>query len=117
MSSTLEKVRQIAAENSGIKLEKLGASTAVDQDMGMAGDDVTEFAEALASEFGEQVWKWPWERFAQLDEGLSLLFPFMLVWQLVSWPFRGSFGYPSAYERLQLGHIAAVIDKGEWFEP
>ena len=117
MSSILEKVRQIAAENSGIELDKLSASTAIDQDMGMAGDDVAEFVEALAGEFGGQVWTWPWERFAQLDEGLSLLFPFILVWQLISWPFRGSFEYPSPYERLQLGHIAAVIDKGEWFEP
>lgn len=110
-------MREIVSTQSGIRLEKLTANSAIDQDARISGDDVTELAEALAKEFGEHVWQWPWQRFALLDEGLSPLFPFMLVWQLVTWPFRGLFEYPSAHERLELGHIAAVIDRGEWFEP
>lgn len=117
MSPTLERVIEIASVHSGIPRPKLAATSAIDQDIGISGDDVTELAEALAQEFGDGVWQWPWQRFASLDEGLSMLFPFMLVWQLVTWPFRGSFMYPSPFERLELGHIAAVIDRGEWFEP
>ena len=117
MSSTFERLRQIAAALSGVNPEKLSPTTAVYQDIGLVGDDVTDFAAALTNEFGDWIWSWPWERFAQLDERLSLLFPVMLFWQLISWPFRGSFEYPDAYERLELGHIAAVIDNGEWFEP
>lgn len=117
MPEVLDKVVAMAAENSGIPANRLSAVSAVDQDMGISGEDVTEFVEALACEFGDQVWQWPWQRFAQLGEGLSPLFPFMLIWQLVSWPFRGSFSYPSPYERLELGHIAAVIEKGHWAEP
>jgi len=115
--ATLERVMEIVSSHSGVPVAQLSATSAIDQDIGISGDDVTELAEALASEFGEHVWRWPWQRFALLDEGLSMLFPFMLLRQLVSWPFRGRLSYPSTYERLELGHIAAVIDRGEWFEP
>ena len=98
-------------------MARLDEHSAIDHDIGISGHDVTELVEALAAEFGEQVWQWPWQRFAQLDEGLSLWFPVMLVWQLLTWPVRGSFEYPSPFERLELGHIAAVIEKGQWFEP
>ncbi len=113
--SSLPRVLEIASEHTGI--QRALPEMAIDQDMGMSGDDVTDFAEALAKEFGETVWSWPWQRFAVLDEGLSLFFPFMLVWQLVSWPFRGSFEYPSPHERLTLLHISEVINRGAWFEP
>lgn len=117
MEATLDRVRQIVSQHSGVKLEKLNAQSAIDQDLGISGDDIDDLVEALAKEFGDDVWQWPWQRFACLDEGLSPLFPFMLIWQLISWPFRGSFEYSSSYERLELGHIAAVLEKGEWFEP
>lgn len=117
MPATLERVRHIVSEHSGVSLDKLNAQSAIDQDVGLSGDDIDDLAEAFAKEFGDHVWQWPWQRFVCLDEGLSLLFPFMLTWQLISWPFRGSFSYPSPYERLGLGHIAAVIESGEWFEP
>ena len=113
----VDRVLAIAAERSGIVLAKLSPRSAIDQNLQFAGDDVTEFAEALAEEFGDQVWQWPWHRFAQLDEGLPLWFPIMVIWQLLTWPVRGRFSYPSSYERLELGHIAAVIEMGEWFDP
>jgi hypothetical protein len=114
---TLALVLQIAAETSGIHPSKLFPESAVDQDMGIAGGDVEDFARGLAEQFGEQIWDWPWQRFAILDEGVGCFFLPALVWQLLSWPFRGHFGYPDYFERLELGHIAAVIEKGEWFEP
>jgi hypothetical protein len=113
----LALVLQIAAETSGIHPSKLFPESAVVQDMGIAGGDVEDFADALANEFGAQIWEWPWQRFAVLDEGLGCFFLPGLFWQLFTWPFRGSFGYPDALERLTLGHIASVIEKGEWFEP
>ena len=113
----LDRVRRVVSEQTGVRLEKLSAGSAIDQDVRISGGDVTEVAEALAEEFGEFVRQWPWARFANLHEGLSPFFPFMLAWQLVSWPFRGSFSYPSSFEGLELGHIAAVLDRGEWFEP
>ena len=114
---TLFRVLDLAAALTGLGRESLSAAMAIDQDMGIAGDDVTDFAEALAGEDGEWVWSWPWHRFAQLDEGLSPLWPFMLVWQLVTWPVREQFSYASPYERLEPGHFALVIDKGESIEP
>lgn len=116
MDDVLERVIVIVSEQSGISKARLSAKSAIDQDIRISGGDVTDLADALAREFGEQVWPWPWQRFAMLDEGLSLLFPFILLWQLLTWPFRGSFEYPSPFERLELGHIAAVVEKGEWFE-
>jgi hypothetical protein len=113
--STLDRVIEIAKHCSGTG--SLDANSAVDQDMRISGEDVTWFAMELAKEFGDDIYKWPWDRFALLSEGLGCLFVPALIWQLASWPFRGSFQYPSTYERLELGHIAAVIEKGEWFDP
>ena len=116
MKSTLNRVIEIASSESGIPIAQLSGASAVDQDMGMSGDDVTDFATRLAGEFGDIVWQWPWHRFANLSEGFGCLFPVGLLWQLVSWPVRGRFSYPSKLERLELGHIAAVIDNSSWFE-
>lgn len=115
-ASTLDRVRHIVSKHSGVRLEKLSAASAIDQDVGISGDDVTELAEALAKEFGEHVWQWPWQRFAELSEPSMLIVPYF-VWRLLTWPFRGRLFDPSPFERLELGHIAAVIDQGEWFEP
>ena len=113
----LRWVFEIVAEHSGHPIARLTPTTAIDQDLRITGGDVADLAEMLADEFGEHVWSWPWGRFTALGEGLSPLFPFVFTWQLLTWPFRGSFAYPSEFERLELGHIAAVIERGEWFEP
>jgi hypothetical protein len=116
-NSTLERVYAIVSDISGLPLRKLSEHTAVDQDLKISGGDVEDLAEALANEFGEQVWQWPWQRFAHLDEGLPIWAPFWLAWRLLTWPIRGRVFDPSPLERLELGHIAAVIDRDEWFDP
>lgn len=113
---TLDRVIAIVAYHSGVRLEKLSAQSAIDQDVGISGDDITELAEAFAKEFGEPVWEWPWHRFCELSEPSVLVFPY-LIWRLLTWPIRGRLFDPSKFERLELGHIAAVIERGEWFEP
>lgn len=117
MASTLDRVIALVSHQTGVRADRLSATSAIDQDIGISGGDVHELAEVLALEFGDDAWGWPWERFAYLSEGLSLLFPFALTWQLLTWPIRRRFSYPSPYERLELGHIAKVIDAGHWLEP
>jgi len=117
MPSTLDRVVEIVAAQSGVRRDRLAAASAIDQDIRISGGDVEDLAEALAGEFGDHVWQWPWHRFALLDEGVSPLFPFQLVWQLLTWPVRGTFSHPSPYERLELRHIAKVIEAGHWLEP
>lgn len=117
MSETLSRVITLVADHSGISPARLSGASAIDQDVRISGGDVHELAEALAKEFGLQVWQWPWQRFAELNEGCSpLVFPW-LIWRLLTWPVRGHLFDPSPFERLELRHIAAVIDCGEWFEP
>lgn len=115
-SEILERVIEIVADQSGVKRERLNANSAIDQDVRIAGGDVVELADALAEQFGQHVYQWPWQRFAQLNEpsGLILLY---LVYRLLTWPIRGRLFDPSPFERLELGHIAALIEQGEWFEP
>jgi len=117
MRSTLDQVIEIVAWHSGVPANKLNAQSAIDQDVSIGGDDIAELAEALAKEFGEQLWQWPWQRFAELNEGTNPFAILWLIWRLVTWPVRGRILDPSPFERLELGHIAAVIDRGEWFEP
>jgi hypothetical protein len=114
MRSVLDRVIARAELMSGAK--NLTASSAIDQDIRISGDDVTEYAEWLAEQFGNDVWQWPWHRFAELSEPSALVVPYF-IWRLLTWPIRGRLFDPSPYERLELGHIAAVIEKGEWFEP
>ena len=96
---------------------KAGPTSAIDQDLGIVGNDVDDFALKLAERYGDWVAEWPWDRFTDLNESVSPLWPAALVWQLMSWPFRGKFSYPSPYERLELKHISRVLDHGEWIEP
>jgi hypothetical protein len=116
MSPTLNRVIAIVSHHCGVPVAKLSKSSAIDQDIKVSGDDVTELVEVFAKEFGDYVWQWPWQRFAELSEPSALVVPYFL-WRLLTWPIRGCLFDPSPFERLELGHIAAVIDHGEWFEP
>ena len=116
MDTVLDRVRQIVSYCSGVPIDKLTAKSAIDQDIRISGDDVTELAQALADEFCGDVLNWPWQRFAELGEP-HLFTGFWFIWRLLSWPIRGRLFDPSPFERLELRHIAAVIEKGEWFDP
>ncbi len=105
----------LARENHGISNAEL--DHAIDHDLHIVGDDAIEFIERLKDRVGEKVWDWPWGRFVELGEGLLAFFPFVLVWQLITWPIRGTFTYPNPKERLTLGHVALVMERGEWIEP
>lgn len=115
MSPTLERVVAIVAYQSGIPAARLTASSAIAQDFRISGDDVAELAKALAQEFGAPILQWPWQRFAELGEP-HIGTGFWLIWRLLTWPILGRVFDPRRFERLELGHIAAVIDRGEWFE-
>lgn len=117
MGETLDRVIEITSRQTGIAAAELNATSAIDQDIRISGDDVRELVERYAAEFGEHVWQWSWQRFAHLNEGLSLWFPLALMRQLLIWPIRGRFEYSSPFERLELGHIAKVIDAGHWLDP
>ena len=105
----------IARELHGIPNATL--DDAIDHDLHIYGDDLVHFVEKLEERYGAWVWEWPWQDHAELNEGLSLLFPFMLIWQLATWPFRGRFSYLSKKKRLTLDHIAFVLECGEWVDP
>ena len=55
MAPTLDRVIGITSRQTGITTAKLDEHSAIDQDICISGDDVTELAEALAAESGEQV--------------------------------------------------------------
>ena len=114
MGDTLARVIELAEHHSGAK--RLDGFSAIDQDIRISGDDIEEFADALAKQLGADVGSWPWSRFANLSEP-HLFTGIYFIWRLVTWPVRGRLFDPSRYERLELRHIAAVIDKGHWFEP
>lgn len=116
MRDTLSRVIEIVSHQSGVPVSKLSAASAIDQDVRISGDDVTELVEALTKEFGEHVWHWPWQRYAELSEP-HLLTGLWFISRLLIWLVRSRVFDPSPFERLELGHIAAVIDRGEWFEP
>ncbi len=114
MASVLDRVIHVVADHSRVSGDPT-ASSAVDQDLHIRGDDADELVAALAESFGEWLYDWPWHLFINLNEPPAWLGPKI-------WKFLGlknpSMAFPGYTERrLELGHIAAVIEKGQWFEP
>lgn len=113
MTAVLEQVVALAAKHSGLWPEKLGPRSAMYQDIGLGGNDVDLFIAALAGLCGEQARSWPWQRFTNRSEPhLGTAFVKVPLRMLRKRPDHGS-----RYERLELGHIAAVIETGHWRDP
>jgi hypothetical protein len=115
--TTLEKVVEIARKQTGIRSPT--PSSALWQDLTIIGDDSDDFVIALTKEFGDWVRYWPWDEFLSFDEGIPILAPWRTLWSSLRLPWIET-AFPNQepkLRRLELGHIAAVIDKGEWFEP
>ena len=115
-AGALEYVLWLARDEFGCR--KAHPCSALDQDLGIVGDDVDDFVEKLAERFGEWVFEWPWERFVCLDEGIPILAPFIFLWEFLRLPWRDT-ALPKKdhMERLELAHIAKVLEHGEWVEP
>jgi hypothetical protein len=116
MTVVLEQVVALVAKQTGLPPEKLGARSALYQDIGLCGDDVDIFVAALAGLYGDNVRTWPWARFTNLREPNL----WTALSALVKVPYRmlrKRRDQASRYERLELGHIAAVIETGHWRDP
>ena len=105
---------------------QLTAHSAICQDAYIFGIDVDDYVYELEEEFGKVVLLIPWLRFTDQTASARgfgcLLFPFWLMYRLARLPFTGGPVIPESDPknfgpRLELGHVAAVIEKGEWFEP
>lgn len=128
MSATLNRLIEITSQfcaNRPAKMPLIGES-AICQDAYIFGIDLDDYVDAIENEFGQVVLQIPWLRFTDQTASFRgcavLLVPPWLLWRLVSWPFRGGRFLPHPdplkfQHRLTLRHIAAVIDRGEWFEP
>ncbi len=116
MTEVLAEIVEIASRRSGLPVNALSSRSAIYQDLGLAGDDVDEFAAALAELYGEQVFTWPWRRFTDLNEP-TLGTVVAALAQLPVRLLKKHRAYTSRYDRLELGHIAAVIESGQWRDP
>lgn len=100
--------------------------SAVCQEAYIYGVDIDDYVMELESEFGEIVWKIPWLKFTDQTASFrgwgSLIFPFWILWRLLSWPFHLNTIIPASDPRnfgprLEFWHIAKVLDDGHWTEP
>ena len=115
MGSTLSKIIEIAVAAGLAKRANCLLDAAIHQDLGINGDAGDEFVDALCKEFGDWVSEWPWARFVDFNEPTAWLGP--KIWKLLRLP-NPEVAFPGyVEERLELGHIAAVIEKGQWFDP
>ena len=115
MATTLECVVEIAVSAGLARRSRCLPNAAIHPDLGNNGDEGDEFVNALCAEFGDWIADWPWSRFVDFNEPPSSLGP--KVWKLLRLP-RPEVAFPGyVEERLELSHIAAVIEKGKWFEP
>ena len=117
MHDTLDRVIDIVAWHGGIPAARLTPKSAISRDLGMDGDDVTDLVARMKADFAKTALAVPWDRFTSRSETTNPFEFLLLPWQLVRWAFLGRRHGSSALERLELGHIAAVTDRGEWFEP
>lgn len=128
---TLEKLIQITNEfrsysNDIGDQNSFGPNTAICQDAMIFGIDVEDYVAELENEFGEFVWQIPWGNFT--DQTFSFrgcgtaLLPFHLIWRMIRWSFVGGEIIPKPDpknfpKRLELAHIAKVIDQARWEYP
>lgn len=114
----------MAKNGKQLDIAEIGRDTAMSQDAGIDGIDVWEFVCSLGDDY-RMVWRQvPWERFS--DQRASfygcsvLVFPFWLLLRILTWPIHREAPIPAprrAEERLTVGHLAALLERGEWFEP
>jgi hypothetical protein len=116
VTGVLDTVIALASTRSGLPIERLSRDTAIYQDLGMFGDDVEAFIADLARAYGEDVLSWPWARFTNLNEP-NLWTAVVALVQLPIRMLKHRPAHSAKYERLELGHIAAVIESGQWHEP
>lgn len=111
----------------GRETDVLDAQSSVSQDLNIFGIDVDDYAHILADEFGEVIWEIPWLHYTDQTSsfrGCAVAWvPFWFLGRLV-WRALGQVKIiipvpePRRFDkRLELGHIAKVIDDGEWSEP
>jgi hypothetical protein len=102
------------------------AQSAVCQDAYIFGVDVDDYVAELENEFGQVVWIIPWLRFTDQTSSFRgwrcLAFPFWFLFRLLRLPFRTGPVIPKSDPRnfgprLELDHIAKIIEQGEWVEP
>jgi hypothetical protein len=103
----------------------IGRDTAMSQDAGIDGIDVWDFGTALGEVHWPVLETVPWERFSDQRAsfygcGSMLYLPVWLMFRIATWPFHREAPIPPlrpAAERLTVGHLAAVLERGAWFEP
>ena len=96
------------------------AST-LDDELCLTGAELREFVDAIASGYGNWVRDWPWDRFGDFKPKIVptkwLTYPivgfFVALWMLR----RSKAASRDRIEELELGHIAKVLEAGEWIEP
>lgn len=106
--------------------EPLNGGSSISQDAYIFGVDVEDYVDILRSKSGPIVYEIPWLRFTDQTSSFRgcaviLVVPWLL-WRCLLWPISGGKLIPKSDprhfpHRLTLSHIAAVIDRGEWFEP
>jgi hypothetical protein len=115
MATIPERVIEIAVVAGLANRAKCLPGAAIQQDLGINGDEGDEFVNELCREFGDWIADWPWARFVDFNEPPAGLGPKIWKWLRLPNPHVAFPGYVK--ERLELMHIAAAIENGEWFDP
>jgi len=104
----------------------LGPHSSISQDAYIFGIDTYDYFGELEAEFGPVVREIPWMEWTDQTDSYygcaGCFFPIILLARLIAWPLtrRPLLPVPdpkSFPRRLELNHIAKVIDQGYWDEP
>jgi hypothetical protein len=101
---TLPEIEPILREFVG-KRPALKATTRLQQDLHLAGDDVGDLLEKIAATYRTD--------FSALD--FAAFFPDES--EALSYYWTSLIGWKSDKREFTLGHLLDVINKGQWFEP
>ena len=95
------------------------------QDARIDGIDAYDFAMDFPDRFSPTLRQVPWDRCSDQRASFygcrqALLFPFWFAYRLAVAGLRREAVIPlpnGGAERLTVRHLAAVLDRGEWFDP
>lgn len=115
MSPVFPEIVAIAISAGRAKAGQCHPHAAIFQDLGIGGVEADDFVDALIARFGDWVAGWPWAQFVDFTEPPASIGPRIWKWLRLPYPETAFPGHVE--QRLELGHIAAVIEKGQWFDP
>lgn len=104
------RVREFVADQRGVDVEKVSEATTLFGDLGLDGDDATEFFQAFARAFQVDISEFDFSRFFG-REGLTLAAPLIWLRQAMR---NGTPEERAGFAQITVGQLVRAAEQHQW---